>query len=33
MAGGIRKDWDTSPLTFSRLAMEVWDVIKDEDWC
>jgi acetolactate synthase I/II/III large subunit len=27
-----RKDWDASPLTFSRLAMEVWDVIKDEDW-
>ena len=27
-----RKDWDASPLTFSRLAMEIWDVIKDEDW-
>jgi acetolactate synthase-1/2/3 large subunit len=27
-----RKDWDASPLTFSRLAMEVWEVIKDEDW-
>ena len=27
-----RKDWDASPITFSRLAMEVWDVIKDEDW-
>ena len=26
------KNWDASPLTFSRLAMEVWDVIKDEDW-
>src|SRR4029078_10867415 len=25
-----RKDWDASPLTFGRLAMEVWDVIKDE---
>src|SRR6185312_16303865 len=27
-----KKDWDASPLTFSRLALEVWDVIKDEDW-
>jgi acetolactate synthase-1/2/3 large subunit len=27
-----RKNWDASPLTFQRLAMEVWDVIKDEDW-
>jgi acetolactate synthase-1/2/3 large subunit len=27
-----RKDWDASPITFSRLALEVWDVIKDEDW-
>ena len=27
-----KQDWDASPLTFSRLAMEVWDVIKDEDW-
>ncbi len=26
------KDWDASPITFSRLALEVWDVIKDEDW-
>ena len=21
-----------SPITFARLALEVWDVIKDEDW-
>jgi acetolactate synthase I/II/III large subunit len=27
-----RKNWDASPTTFSRLALEVWDVIKDEDW-
>ena len=27
-----RKDWDASPLTFPRLAMEIWEAIKDEDW-
>ena len=27
-----RKDWDAAPMTTQRLAMEVWDVIKDEDW-
>ena len=27
-----RKNWDASPITFQRLAMEVWNVIKDEDW-
>ncbi len=27
-----RKDWDAAPMTTERLAMEVWDVIKDEDW-
>ena len=27
-----RENWDASPTTFSRLALEVWDVIKDEDW-
>jgi acetolactate synthase-1/2/3 large subunit len=27
-----RNDWDASPITFSRLALEVWDVIKNEDW-
>ncbi|MDP2357211.1 MAG: thiamine pyrophosphate-binding protein [Beijerinckiaceae bacterium] len=27
-----RKDWDASPMTSARLAHEVWDVIKDEDW-
>lgn len=27
-----RKDWDSKPMTTGRLAHEVWDVIKDEDW-
>ncbi len=27
-----RNDWDASPMTSARLAHEVWDVIKDEDW-
>lgn len=27
-----RKDWDAAPMTTGRLALEVWDVIKDEDW-
>ena len=27
-----RKDWDASPITLPRLALEIWDVIKDEDW-
>ena len=27
-----KKDWDASPITFARLALEVWDAIKDEDW-
>ncbi len=27
-----KKNWDASPITFQRLAMEVWEVIKDEDW-
>src|SRR5579875_58567 len=25
-------DWDASPLTLPRLALEVWEKIKDEDW-
>lgn len=24
--------WDASPITLQRLAVEVWDVIKDKDW-
>jgi len=27
-----RTDWDASPITLPRLASEVWDLIKDEDW-
>jgi acetolactate synthase-1/2/3 large subunit len=27
-----REDWDASPITFGRLAHEVWEVIKNEDW-
>jgi len=25
-------DWDVSPISLPRLASEVWDAIKDEDW-
>jgi len=24
--------WDSSPITLQRLALEVWDVIRDKDW-
>lgn len=27
-----RKDYDGVPITLPRLALEVWDAIKDEDW-
>jgi acetolactate synthase-1/2/3 large subunit len=27
-----KKDWDASPLSLGRLASEVWEAIKDEDW-
>lgn len=27
-----REDWDAAPMTTPRLALEVWDVIKDHDW-
>ena len=27
-----RQDWDASPITLPRLASEVWDAIKGEDW-
>lgn len=27
-----RTDWDATPMTTGRLAHEVWDVIKNEDW-
>ena len=27
-----KADWDASPITLPRLASEVWNAIKDEDW-
>ncbi|MDP2620545.1 MAG: thiamine pyrophosphate-binding protein [Hyphomicrobiales bacterium] len=27
-----RENWDASPITLPRLALEVWDAIKSEDW-
>jgi acetolactate synthase-1/2/3 large subunit len=27
-----KEDWDASPISLARLATEVWDQIKDEDW-
>jgi acetolactate synthase-1/2/3 large subunit len=27
-----RENWDASPMTVPRLALEVWDVIRDHDW-
>ena len=27
-----KRDWDASPITLPRLATEVWNVIKNEDW-
>jgi thiamine pyrophosphate-dependent acetolactate synthase large subunit-like protein len=27
-----REDWDASPVTLPRLASEVWEAIKNEDW-
>src|SRR4051794_24925800 len=27
-----REDWDASPITLPRLATEVWNAIKNEDW-
>ena len=32
MAGGSEEDWDASPITLPRLATEVWNAIKAEDW-
>jgi acetolactate synthase-1/2/3 large subunit len=31
-AEDAKKDWDGKPTTLARLASEVWDVIKTEDW-
>ena len=27
-----KEDWDASPITLPRLASEVWEAIKNEDW-
>src|SRR5207247_9455969 len=27
-----RRNWDASPISFARLAIEIWEVIKNEDW-
>src|SRR6185503_15000118 len=27
-----KEDWDASPITLPRLASEVWEQIKNEDW-
>jgi thiamine pyrophosphate-dependent acetolactate synthase large subunit-like protein len=26
------EDWDAAPMTTGRMALEIWDAIKDEDW-
>jgi acetolactate synthase I/II/III large subunit len=31
-ARDAKLDWDASPITLPRLASEVWNAIKDEDW-
>ena len=31
-ASEARQDWDASPVTLPRLASEVWEAIRDEDW-
>jgi acetolactate synthase I/II/III large subunit len=31
-ATDARADWDATPITQPRLASELWDAIKDEDW-
>jgi acetolactate synthase-1/2/3 large subunit len=31
-ARDAKDDWDASPITLPRLASEVWNAIKDEDW-
>ena len=27
-----RRDWDAAPMTTGRLALEIWEAIKGEDW-
>jgi acetolactate synthase-1/2/3 large subunit len=31
-AAEAKVDWDASPITLPRLASEVWDAIREEDW-
>jgi acetolactate synthase I/II/III large subunit len=31
-AEGAKKDWDGVPIALPRLASEMWDAIKNEDW-
>jgi acetolactate synthase I/II/III large subunit len=31
-AGAAKEKWDASPITLPRLASEVWDAIRQEDW-
>ncbi|MSO46224.1 MAG: thiamine pyrophosphate-binding protein [Acidobacteria bacterium] len=31
-AQGAKQDWDASPIALPRLASEVWEAIKHEDW-
>ncbi|HZQ61673.1 MAG TPA: thiamine pyrophosphate-dependent enzyme, partial [Casimicrobiaceae bacterium] len=31
-ADQAKQDWEASPIALPRLASEVWQVIKDEDW-
>lgn len=31
-AEDAKKDWDIAPMSTARLASEIWDAIKDEDW-
>jgi acetolactate synthase I/II/III large subunit len=31
-AGAAKQEWDASPITLPRLASEVWDAIRQEDW-
>src|SRR5208283_3886380 len=31
-AAAAKQDWDGLPITLPRLASEMWEVIKSEDW-
>ena len=28
----VERQWDSKPVSLPRLAMDLWDVVKDEDW-